>query len=69
LNCARICDRGGAEDVKNHPWFANIDWNRLKTKQLKPPIAPEVLHAGDIGTDLHICMICLLFFDGFVWVF
>jgi serine/threonine protein kinase len=45
---------GGSEDVKNHPWFASINWNSVKSRQLKPPIIPEVLHPGDIGTYRYV---------------
>jgi len=33
---------GGAKDIKRHPWFKNFDWDRLITKQLKPPIIPKI---------------------------
>lgn len=30
----------GPEEVMNHPWFEDIDWNRLKRKQIEPPFTP-----------------------------
>jgi len=39
--------KGGAEDVKRHRWFKNIDWDDVTAKKLKPPIVPNVGHEGD----------------------
>lgn len=33
---------GGAEDVKNHPWFSEVTWDRLAAKDIDPPYAPPV---------------------------
>ena len=33
---------GGAQDVKNHPFFKAINWQLLLDKKIAPPIAPEV---------------------------
>jgi hypothetical protein len=24
----------------NHPWFSDMDWNRLRRKQIEPPFTP-----------------------------
>ncbi|EDV20515.1 uncharacterized protein TRIADDRAFT_60987 [Trichoplax adhaerens] len=32
----------GLEDIKNHPFFASIDWNKLLRKEIKPPFKPAV---------------------------
>ena len=34
--------RRGAEDVKDHPWFGDIDWDRLESQELKPPFVPSL---------------------------
>jgi len=39
--------KGGAEDVKRHRWFKNIDWDEVLGRALKPPIIPNVGHDGD----------------------
>jgi len=39
--------KGGAEDVKRHRWFKNVDWDDVYAKKLKPPIVPNVGHEGD----------------------
>lgn len=33
---------GGADEVKDHPWFMSIDWEVLKAKHYKPPFIPEI---------------------------
>lgn len=33
---------GGAEDVKNHPWFAEVTWERLAKKDIDAPYVPPV---------------------------
>ncbi|KAK2756729.1 camp-dependent protein kinase catalytic subunit [Arachnomyces sp. PD_36] len=33
---------GGAEDVKSHPWFSEVTWDRLAAKDIDPPYAPPV---------------------------
>lgn len=35
--------KGGAADVKMHPWFANFDWAGFAKRQLKAPYVPQVL--------------------------
>jgi len=37
----------GTEDIKNHPWFSDIDWVRLYNKQLEPPFKPHLKDASD----------------------
>ena len=31
----------GIEEVKSHPWFANFDWEALRTKEMEPPFVPN----------------------------
>ncbi|KAL2126850.1 hypothetical protein VTI74DRAFT_137 [Chaetomium olivicolor] len=39
---------GGSEDVKNHPWFAEVTWDRLARKDIDAPYSPPVrAGAGD----------------------
>ena len=33
---------GGSEDVKSHPWFAEVTWERLATKDIDAPYVPPV---------------------------
>jgi CRP-like cAMP-binding protein len=39
--------RGGVEDVKNHPWFSTIDWERLVNQELAAPFVPTLKNALD----------------------
>lgn len=32
----------GVEEIKRHPFFVNIDWNKLYRKEIKPPFKPAV---------------------------
>lgn len=31
----------GIDAVKNHPWFADFDWDALRTKKMKAPFVPD----------------------------
>lgn len=35
--------------IKEHPFFASIDWDKLAAKELTPPFIPPVKDAADIG--------------------
>ncbi|KAG0719728.1 Protein kinase DC2 [Chionoecetes opilio] len=39
--------KNGAEDVKRHRFFKNLDWNDVFDKKLDPPIPPRVSYDGD----------------------
>ena len=39
--------KNGAEDVKRHRYFKNIDWEDVFYKKTKPPIVPNVSYDGD----------------------
>lgn len=32
----------GVAEIKQHPFFATIDWDRLLSKQIQPPFRPAV---------------------------
>lgn len=32
----------------NHPWFADIDWDKLYQKEVVPPFKPTVSGAADV---------------------
>eukprot|EP01132_Coremiostelium_polycephalum_P005912 gene5912-7361_t len=44
----RLGSKGGNE-VKNHPWFKNIDWDKLDRKELEAPFIPKVKSGTDIS--------------------
>ena len=33
--------KGGAQAIKNHPWFENFDWKALESGAYPPPQLPE----------------------------
>ncbi|KAI8981739.1 kinase-like domain-containing protein [Mycotypha africana] len=37
----------GSEEIKNHPFFASIDWKLLNQKKIQPPYKPSVDSAYD----------------------
>ncbi|KAI8147555.1 kinase-like domain-containing protein [Fennellomyces sp. T-0311] len=37
----------GPEEIKNHPFFASIDWRKLLQKKVQPPFKPSVESAYD----------------------
>ncbi|XP_023345348.1 ribosomal protein S6 kinase 2 beta [Eurytemora carolleeae] len=40
----RLCSGpAGIEDLKKHPFFASIDWNKLLNKEVQPPFQPTVV--------------------------
>jgi protein kinase X len=39
--------KGGVNDIKEHRWFNNFDWNKLLHKELKSPWVPKIKNEGD----------------------
>ncbi len=39
--------KGGAQDVKDHPYFSDIDWEALLEKKVRPPIGVKTKGEGD----------------------
>ncbi|XP_066903852.1 cAMP-dependent protein kinase catalytic subunit 3 [Halyomorpha halys] len=39
--------KNGADDIKRHRWFKNIDWGDVVLRKLKAPIVPTVRYDGD----------------------
>ena len=38
----------GTEDIKNHPFFSEIDWDKALEKKLKPPFIPKLKNDTDL---------------------
>ena len=36
---------GGAEEIKSHPFFENVDWNNIRS--MKAPYIPELVSDDD----------------------
>ena len=41
--------KGGVNDIKNHRFFKNVDWNGLLTYKIQPAYVPKVSGGGDVG--------------------
>jgi len=41
--------KGGASEIRKHPWFAGVDWNALVARKVKPPIIPRIRHNKDLS--------------------
>ncbi|OQR77246.1 protein kinase DC2-like, partial [Tropilaelaps mercedesae] len=39
--------KSGAEDIKNHRWFSNVNWTYVYMKRVRPPVVPSVSFDGD----------------------
>ena len=39
----------GARQVKEHPWFARIDWKRVLERKVTPPFKPYMANEMDVG--------------------
>jgi serine/threonine protein kinase len=35
------CGKDGLKEIQGHPFFSNIDWDKLYKKQITPPFVPE----------------------------
>ncbi|CAI2168536.1 6234_t:CDS:2 [Funneliformis geosporum] len=40
------CGPNGLEDIKKHPWFKDIEWGKLDTKEANPPFVPDSKRAN-----------------------
>eukprot|EP01047_Picozoa_sp_COSAG01_P060668 COSAG01_NODE_7470_length_3197_cov_27.989025_4_plen_103_part_00 len=43
------CVGGGVQDVKSHPFFQDMEWDKLVRRELAPPYTPEVEDDEDIS--------------------
>lgn len=43
------CGPAGAAEIKQHPFFRDVDWEELEHKQVEPPFVPNVQSAEDIA--------------------
>lgn len=38
---------GNAEEIKNHPWYSQVDWDILYEKKIIPPFKPKLASDDD----------------------
>lgn len=43
----RRLGRDSILDIKKHPWFRGMDWEKLRKREVQPPFQPEYSFAGD----------------------
>lgn len=41
------CGKEGPDELKRHPFFKNINWEKLLAKEIEPPYVPEVMSDRD----------------------
>jgi serine/threonine protein kinase len=41
--------KGGAENIKNNPWFKGFDFNALYNRKLSPPLVPKIKNDTDLS--------------------
>jgi len=41
--------KGGADNMRNHPWFRKFNWEALRNGEMKAPIRPKVKHHKDFS--------------------
>lgn len=39
----------GATEIKNHPWFEDVDWDAILNKKIKAPFIPQVKSDADVS--------------------
>lgn len=39
----------GSDQIKDHPWFLNVNWNSLLKKKYKPPFLPIIRSETDLS--------------------
>ncbi|XP_063087415.1 protein kinase C iota type-like [Cavia porcellus] len=44
----------GLADIQNHPFFHDVDWDRMEREQVSPPFQPSI--SGDLGLHNFDCV-------------
>ena len=43
------CREGGVQELKAHPFFREIDWDRLYSKEIPAPFVPKLAAESDVS--------------------
>jgi hypothetical protein len=54
----RLGARGGIEDLKRHPFFDGLDWDKLYRKEIAPPFKPAVTVHSSFTAFFLINFLC-----------
>ena len=46
LGCS---ETSGEEDVRSHPFFRRIDWDKIAKRDVQPPFKPKIKHRKDVS--------------------
>lgn len=44
----RLGGKGDAREIKQHPFFANVNWEKMAAKAVKPPFRPILRSKHDV---------------------
>lgn len=58
----------GAGDVFAHPWFAEVDWNKLVKREITAPYLPKITSDGDASACVSFLCCCLLSKDAWTLI-